>query len=105
MDLIYPRAQATAAEVRQAMPDPPSYSAARALLRILEQKGHLRHAAVKGKYVYAPVRRRSRAGTGFSEPTLCDEPQRNSSNIKNVSPTETICLCAILVLDGDSRFA
>jgi BlaI family transcriptional regulator, penicillinase repressor len=64
MDLIYAREQATAAEVRQAMSDAPSYSAVRALLRILEQKGHLRHVSEEGKYVYTPVRRRSHAGRG-----------------------------------------
>jgi BlaI family transcriptional regulator, penicillinase repressor len=64
MDVIYVRGQATAGEVRQAMQDPPSYSAVRALLRILEEKGHVRHAAVKGKYVYTPVRLRTHAAKG-----------------------------------------
>jgi predicted transcriptional regulator len=64
MDLIYARKQATALEVRQGMADPPSYSAVRALLRILEKKGHLRHEAVSGKYLYIPVRQRSHAGRG-----------------------------------------
>lgn len=64
MDVIYAREQATAAEVRRAMSDPPGYSAVRALLRILEEKGHLRHAAVEGKYVYKPMRRRARVGKG-----------------------------------------
>jgi BlaI family penicillinase repressor len=64
MDLIYSRGQATAAEVRLAMGDPPSYSAVRALLRILEEKGHLRHTALAGKYVYIPVQRRAHVGKG-----------------------------------------
>jgi len=64
MDIIYARKQATAFDVRHAMADPPSYSAVRALLRILEQKGHLRHEAVGGKYIFIPVRHRSNAGRG-----------------------------------------
>jgi BlaI family transcriptional regulator, penicillinase repressor len=64
MDLIYARRHATALQVRQAMADPPSYSAVRALLRILENKGHLRHESVAGKYVYIPVHQRSQAGRG-----------------------------------------
>src|SRR5258708_33647396 len=43
IDIIYQRGQATAAEVQTELPDPPSYSAVRALLRILEDKGHVRH--------------------------------------------------------------
>ena len=43
MEIVYERGRATAAEVRAHMPDPPSYSAVRAQLRILEDKGHLRH--------------------------------------------------------------
>ena len=43
MDIIYQRGQATAAEVTENLPDPPSYSAVRAMLRLLEEKGHLRH--------------------------------------------------------------
>ena len=64
MDLIYARKQATAQEVREGMADPPSYSAVRALMRILEEKGHLRHEAVAGKYVYIPLRARAHAGKG-----------------------------------------
>ena len=43
MDIVYRRGRATAAEVLAELPDPPSYSAGRALLRILEEKGYLRH--------------------------------------------------------------
>ena len=54
MDVIYARGQATAAEVVAALPDPPSYSAVRALLRILEQKGHVKHEQEGPRYVYVP---------------------------------------------------
>ncbi|HUE90241.1 MAG TPA: BlaI/MecI/CopY family transcriptional regulator [Vicinamibacterales bacterium] len=61
MDIIYARGQATAAEVVAALPDPPSYSAVRALLRILEQKGHLRHQEEGPRYVFLPTVSRDRA--------------------------------------------
>ena len=61
MDVIYARGQATAAEVVDALPDPPSYSAVRALLRILEEKGHLRHQQDGPRYVFLPVVPRDRA--------------------------------------------
>jgi predicted transcriptional regulator len=61
MDVIYARGQATAAEVTSALPDPPSYSAVRALLRILEQKGHLRHQEEGPRYVFVPTVSRDRA--------------------------------------------
>jgi predicted transcriptional regulator len=61
MDIIYARGQATAAEVTAALADPPSYSAVRALLRILEQKGHLRHQEDGPRYVYSPTVSRDRA--------------------------------------------
>jgi predicted transcriptional regulator len=61
MDVIYARGQATAAEVAAALPDPPSYSAVRALLRILEEKGHLRHEQDGPRYVFVPTVPRDRA--------------------------------------------
>ena len=45
MDVVYRRGRATAAEVQEGLPDPPSYSAIRALLRVLEEKGQLRARA------------------------------------------------------------
>ncbi|HSL17511.1 MAG TPA: BlaI/MecI/CopY family transcriptional regulator [Methylomirabilota bacterium] len=55
MEVIYPRGRATAAEVRESLPDPPSYSAVRAMLRILEEKGHLSHSSDGPRYVYRPT--------------------------------------------------
>jgi predicted transcriptional regulator len=54
LDILHTRQQATAAEVLDALPDPPSYSAVRALLRILEEKGHARHRQEGNRYVYLP---------------------------------------------------
>lgn len=55
MDIVYQLEQVTAAEVMERLPDPPSYSAVRAMLRILEEKGHLKHAQDGPRYVYSPT--------------------------------------------------
>src|SRR5688500_18575699 len=55
MDVIYRRSRATAAEVMDDLPDPPSYSAVRALLRVLEEKGHLTHEQDGPRYVFLPT--------------------------------------------------
>ncbi len=54
MDVLHARQQATAAEVLSALPDPPSYSAIRTLLRILENKGQVKHRRDGTRYVYLP---------------------------------------------------
>ena len=61
MDILYQRGKVPAAEVREAMADAPSYSAVRAMLRILEEKGHVKHQAEGLKYVYVPVVTRDKA--------------------------------------------
>jgi predicted transcriptional regulator len=55
MDFLFQRGSATAAEVLEGMPDPPSYSAVRAMLRTLETKGHVRHREDGPRYVYEPT--------------------------------------------------
>lgn len=55
MDIIYRRGRATAAEVQADLPDPPSNSAVRGMLRLLEEKGHLRHESHGPRYVYLPT--------------------------------------------------
>lgn len=52
MEIIYQRGQATAAEVLKDLPDPPSYSAVRTLMRILEEKGHLTHEQQANRHVF-----------------------------------------------------
>ncbi|MGA2179657.1 MAG: BlaI/MecI/CopY family transcriptional regulator [Verrucomicrobiota bacterium] len=54
MDVLHAKQSATAAEVRAALSDPPGYSAVRALLRILEEKGYARHREEGARYVYLP---------------------------------------------------
>jgi predicted transcriptional regulator len=61
MDIVYRQGQATAAEVLEALPDPPSYSAVRAMLRILEEKGHLKHEQQGPRYVFLPTLPREKA--------------------------------------------
>jgi BlaI family transcriptional regulator, penicillinase repressor len=61
MEVLYGAEGLTAAEVRERMPDPPGYSAVRALLRILEEKGHVRHDERGPRYVFSPVVSRARA--------------------------------------------
>ena len=61
IDILYARGSATAAEVQAALPEPPSYSAVRAMLRILEEKGHARHEQDGPRYIYKPTLARNNA--------------------------------------------
>lgn len=55
MDVLFRRGEATVAEVLGEIPDPPGYSAVRAMMRTLEDKGHVRHREDGPRYVYAPT--------------------------------------------------
>jgi predicted transcriptional regulator len=55
MDIVYRLGEATAEDVRSRLPDPPSYSAARAMLVKLEEKGHVTHVERDLRYVYLPT--------------------------------------------------
>ena len=61
MEILYRNGKAGAAEVQAAIPAGPGYSAVRAMLRILEEKGHIRHEEKGGKYIYAPAVSRDKA--------------------------------------------
>jgi predicted transcriptional regulator len=61
MDIIYETKEASAQQVLERLPSPPSYSAVRALLRVLEQKGHLAHRQEGPRYVYVPRLPRDKA--------------------------------------------
>jgi BlaI family penicillinase repressor len=61
LDVLYKAGRATAADVQQGLPNAPSYSAVRTLLRILEEKGHIRHEEEGTRYVYMPTVERDRA--------------------------------------------
>src|SRR3954451_11136367 len=61
MEILYQRGKLSASEVREAMDDAPGYSAVRALLRVLEDKGHVKHQAEGLRYVYVPTVAREKA--------------------------------------------
>jgi predicted transcriptional regulator len=61
MDALYQAGRSTAADIRAAIADPPSYSAVRTMLRILEDKGHVRHELDGTRYVYIPTVAREKA--------------------------------------------
>lgn len=61
LDVIYALGRASAAEVLERLPDAPTYTTVRGLLRVLEQKGHVRHEDDAGRYVYFPTVARQRA--------------------------------------------
>lgn len=61
MNIIYQKGSATAAEVLENLPDPPSYSAVRALLKVLEVKGHLKHRQDGPRYLFSPKVSREKA--------------------------------------------
>src|SRR5215831_4638141 len=61
MEILFRQGKASASEVREAMEDAPSYSAVRAMLRVLEEKGHVKHEAEGMKYVYVPTVGRDKA--------------------------------------------
>jgi BlaI family penicillinase repressor len=61
MEILYQRGKASASEVKESMGDAPGYSAVRAMLRVLEEKGHVKHQAEGLKYVYLPIITRDKA--------------------------------------------
>ncbi len=91
MNVLYRDRQATAAEVLAALPDPPSYSAVRAMLRVLETKGHARHVADGTRYVYLPTLARSRASrpalAGVLETFFDGSTEKAVAALLDLSPT------------------
>jgi BlaI family penicillinase repressor len=61
MDIRYASGHATAAEIQHSLPDAPSYSATRALIRVLEENGHVRHEEQGPRYVFRPALGRDKA--------------------------------------------
>ena len=89
LEILYLRGRASAAEVRGAMADAPSYSAVRAMLRVLEEKGHVKHQAEGLKYVYVPVvgpeRARRSAMKHLLETFFHDEPEQAVAALLDIS--------------------
>jgi BlaI family transcriptional regulator, penicillinase repressor len=61
MDVIYKLGKATAADVHERLPDQPTYSTVRAKLRVLEEKGFVRHEEQGPRYMYFPTTTRDKA--------------------------------------------
>src|SRR5580658_5611563 len=61
MDILFALGRASGQEIRDRLPDRPSYSAVRTILRVLEQKGHVRHVEEGLRYVYLPAMERETA--------------------------------------------
>ena len=91
MDILYQRGKSSAAEVREAMPDAPSYSAVRAMLRVLEEKGHIKHQAEELRYVYVPTVPRDKAKKSAVKHMLDtffnDSPEQIVAALLDVSST------------------
>ena len=91
LDILYQRGKSSASEVRQGMLDAPSYSAVRALLRILEEKGHIRHQAEGLKYVYLPTvaadKAKRSAVKHLLETFFKDSPEQVVAALLDVSST------------------
>ena len=89
LEILYVRGRGSAAEVRAAMPDAPSYSAVRAMLRVLEEKGHVKHQADGLKYVYLPVvgpdRAKRSAMKHLLETFFHDEPEQAVATLLDVT--------------------
>ena len=91
MAVIYRRGQATVAEVLAELPDPPGYSAVRAILRVLEEKGHLRHEEQGPRYLFLPTVPREQRGDLHSgslfKRFLMTRPSRSS---RHCSTSQTV---------------
>ncbi len=92
MDVIYERGEATVADVRDGLPDAPGYSAVRALLRILEQKGHLQHRQDGPRYIYLATLPREDASEGAMRRVLQTFFGGSASN----------AVAALLDMEGDN---
>lgn len=95
MDILYQRGKASASDVREAMTDPPSYSAVRTLLRVLEDKGHVKHENEGLKYVYMPTVAQEKAKR-FAMRHLLDtffkgSPEQAVAALLDVSSTRLTC--------------
>lgn len=105
MDVVYRQGKATAAEIHVQLPDPPVAAAVRTMLRILEEKGHLRHEKDGPRHIYYPVTPRSVAqksavrhmvGTFFNGSrtaavaALLDDSERPLSDVERAELTSVI---------------
>jgi predicted transcriptional regulator len=97
MDIIWRHGRATANEIHEELPDAPSYSAVRALLAVLVNKGHLRHERDGKKYVYVPTASTEKAGKSALRRLL--------STFFNNSPSELVATLLDPKETGDEELA
>lgn len=81
MEIVWRLGRASAAEIQEGLDDPPSYSAVRALLAVLVEKGHLKHEQEGRRYVYAPTARREKAGAGALQRVLATFFENSPANL------------------------
>jgi predicted transcriptional regulator len=81
MNIIFRNGKATANEVMEKMTDAPSYSAVRATLRVLEQKGHVKHLHDGSRYVYIPTIAREKAGVSALDQLLATFFDGSAANV------------------------
>ena len=81
MNIIFRHGKATASEVMEQMNEAPSYSAVRATLRVLEQKGHVKHQHDGARYVYIPTTPREKAGVSALDQLLTTFFDGSAANI------------------------
>lgn len=105
VDVVYRLEVATVAEVQAELPDPPSYSAVRAMLNLLEKKGHLKHVRDGMRYLYSPVVTQQRArrsalrhvvSTFFSGSPLAAAAALIEMSGENISPEERAKLAELI---------
>jgi predicted transcriptional regulator len=92
MDAVYRLGDASVADVRAEIPDPPSYSSVRALMRVLTEKGHLTYSADGPRYVYRPTTPREEASTTALDRVLQTffegSPSQAMAALMDISATE-----------------
>jgi BlaI family transcriptional regulator, penicillinase repressor len=92
MDVLIARGRASAIEIQSAIPDPPGYSAVRATLRIMEEKGHIRHEQQGASYVYlskvAPERAKRSALRHILDTFFNGSPEQVMAALLDSKPTE-----------------
>lgn len=81
MNILFRNGKATANEVLEQMAEAPSYSAVRATLRVLEQKGHVKHQHDGARYVYIPTTTREKAGVSALDQLLTTFFDGSAANI------------------------
>lgn len=92
MDVLYQNGTASVADVQDGIPDPPSYSAVRAMLAKLERKGHVAHSEEDGRYIYRPTVPRDQASRSALERMVStffdDSPARTVAAILDMESLE-----------------